>query len=452
MAGPFKRFLWRCAGATVSILRRSECATDHNKVAAIGATVLLTGILAGMTGGYAFFKAFKLYEVAVVLGCFWGLLIFNLDRFMVMTIRKKDVSSLSLGDRVKAKAMEVAGSTPRLLLAVLLSLFIAKPLELQIFAPEIDIEVEEIKGEMEKAARQLDAPPPAAGEEAPRPPSDTVAALKLENENLLKEETEAYKELQRLNELARKEKDGESDPGAEDLSGAAGPGPKYQNRMRALGMAQKHYDELVARHKKTLDSNSAEIDRLNQAKTTIDTRASNLRVATDGLAIRLAALSNLTSKDVREPYSKFGVYRLQGSVYRYANWGLIAIILLLELAPILSKIFTQYGSYERAVEAEEANTKMLKQQELSRLETALEMLTDSKEKRKQAILDFQGALLEDLASEIPGVCADSTLAQGELDELRRSVVRMAISMTRQTLTDMGSPRTNGRNGAAGADT
>lgn len=445
MAGPIKTLLWRCAGATVSILKRPECETDHNKVAAVGATVLLTGILAGLTGSYAFYKTFKSYEVAVALGCFWGVLIFNIDRFMVMTIRKKDVSSLGLSGRVKAKAIEVVGSSPRLLLAVLLALFITKPLELQLFAPEIDIEVQEIKGEMEQAAREIaKPPPPAAGEEGEQAPADRVEALKAENARLIKEETDAYNELLKLNELARKEKDGERDVADEDLTGVAGPGANYQNRMFAVKLAEDRHKKMVERNKKTIESNQAEIDRQSQAKTAIDARATELRVAADGLAIRLAALSNLTSKDVREPYSKFGVYRLQGSVYRYTNWGLIAIILLLELSPILSKIFSQYGSYERALDAEDAKGKMLTEQELSRLQTASEMVTDSKEKRKQAILDFQGALLDDLSSEIPNVCAGSKLTQGELDELRRSVVRMAISMTRQSLADMSPPRTNGR--------
>ncbi|MBV9926947.1 MAG: DUF4407 domain-containing protein [Acidobacteria bacterium] len=445
MAGPFKILLWRCAGATVSILKRPECETDHNKVAAIGATVLLTGILAGLTGGYAFYKTFKTYEAAVALGCFWGLLIFNIDRFMVMTIRKKDVSSLGRAGRVRAKAMEVFGSSPRLLLAVLLSLFITKPLELQLFAPEIDIEVEEIKGEMEKAARKLAEPPkPAPGAEGQQAPTDKAEALKAENANLIGEENAAYDEWQKLNELARKEKAGEKGSAADDLTGKPGPGRNYNNRMDAVRMARERYDKMVERNKKTIERNQGEIDRLSQTTTAIETTASNLRVAADGLAIRLAALSNLTSKDVREPYSQFDVYRLQGSVYRYANWGLIAIILLLELSPILSKIFSQYGSYERAVEAEEAMTKMAKEQELSRLQTASEVVTDSKEKRKQAILAFQGTLLDDLASEIPTVCADSKLTQAELEELRRSVVRMAISMTRRSLADMSPPHANGR--------
>lgn len=443
MAGPFKTLLWRCAGATVPILKQPECETDHNKVAAIGATVLLTGVLAGLTGGYAFLKAFKSLEVAVALGCFWGLLIFNLDRFMVMTIRKKDVSSLNLPDRIKAKAMEVVGSTPRLLLAVLLSLFITKPLELQLFAPEIDLEVQEIKREMQAAARKMDEPPAAAPGADGAPAPAAAAALRAANDALVKQETEAYNEWQRLNELARKEKDGEQGVAGEDLTGVAGPGPNYNNRTRAAEMAKQHYDNMVARNKKTIERNADEIDRLDKARAAIEGRANELLVAIDGLAIRLAALSRLTSKDTREPYRSFGVYQLQGSVYRYANWGLIAIILLLELAPILSKIFSPYGSYERAVEAEEAKAKMLKEQELARLEAASEVATDSKEKRKQAILDFQGALLDDLSSEVPRVCADSKLTQGELDDLRRSLVRTMISMTRQSLADLVPPRANG---------
>lgn len=89
MAGLVRKIFWRCSGATVSILEQPSCNTDSNKHTAIGATVLLTGILGGLSGGYAFYEAFRSYYSAIPLGIFWGILIFNLDRFMVMSIKKK---------------------------------------------------------------------------------------------------------------------------------------------------------------------------------------------------------------------------------------------------------------------------------------------------------------------------------------------------------------------------
>jgi hypothetical protein len=57
----------------------------------------------------------------------WGLLIFNLDRFIVSTIKKNN-----------SKWKEFLQATPRIILAVIIALVISKPLELKIFEKEIN--------------------------------------------------------------------------------------------------------------------------------------------------------------------------------------------------------------------------------------------------------------------------------------------------------------------------
>ena len=59
--------------------------------------------------------------------CFSGLLIFNLDRFIVSTIKKND-----------SKWKELLQATPRIILAVIIAMVISKPLELKIFEKEIN--------------------------------------------------------------------------------------------------------------------------------------------------------------------------------------------------------------------------------------------------------------------------------------------------------------------------
>src|SRR5947207_1891577 len=107
MANFTKRLLWRCAGSVVSIAEQPGCETDQNKQAGIGATVLLTGILAGLSGGYAFYTSFGSYSAAIPLGVFWGLLIFNLDRFMIMSIKKKEVLAGNWRSWLKTKSLEI---------------------------------------------------------------------------------------------------------------------------------------------------------------------------------------------------------------------------------------------------------------------------------------------------------------------------------------------------------
>ena len=93
-------FLWLCAGANRKVLR--QCPTEHAKYAGVGGTILFTAILACLSGGYAIYKVFadevyntatKMFEtdisamcIAIIFGIIWGLMIFNLDRFMVNTM------------------------------------------------------------------------------------------------------------------------------------------------------------------------------------------------------------------------------------------------------------------------------------------------------------------------------------------------------------------------------
>ena len=64
---------------------------------------------------------------AIIFGVVWSLLIFNLDRFIVSTIRKRDSF---WGEFLQA--------TPRIILAIIIAIVISKPLEIKIFEKEIN--------------------------------------------------------------------------------------------------------------------------------------------------------------------------------------------------------------------------------------------------------------------------------------------------------------------------
>jgi len=84
--GWLNEFLWVCAGANREVLR--QCPTDYAKYAGTGGTILFTAIMAAISGGYAISFVFQnapLY-VPFGFGIIWGLMIFNLDRFMVNTM------------------------------------------------------------------------------------------------------------------------------------------------------------------------------------------------------------------------------------------------------------------------------------------------------------------------------------------------------------------------------
>jgi len=130
-----KRFFILCSGSDADIL--SDCTYgEQNKYAGIGATVFFTAVLAFLSASYGLYTVFENYFSAIFFGLVWGLLIFNLDRFIVSTLRKKD----SITD-------ELLQASPRIILAIIIAVVISKPLELKIFEKEIDRVVLEKKNE-----------------------------------------------------------------------------------------------------------------------------------------------------------------------------------------------------------------------------------------------------------------------------------------------------------------
>lgn len=137
--GLLNEFLWICAGVNRKILR--QCPTDYAKYAGIGGTILFTALMAMLSGGYAMSTIFTdenkepIIPVAILFGVFWGLLIFNLDRFIVNTM-------YSDGKHTISKDEFIAG-LPRIIIAIFLGVVISMPLELKIFEDEIKIKIEE---------------------------------------------------------------------------------------------------------------------------------------------------------------------------------------------------------------------------------------------------------------------------------------------------------------------
>ncbi len=120
----FEKFLCRCAGVNLELI--VQYPIEISKYCSVGATVLFTGIFATLSGGYAIFKIFDSYFAAVFLGIIWGLLIFNLDRFIVMSLKKRE-----------NKRKELVMAIPRIILALIISVVVAKPLEVRIFSDRI---------------------------------------------------------------------------------------------------------------------------------------------------------------------------------------------------------------------------------------------------------------------------------------------------------------------------
>ncbi len=121
-------FFWFCSGAHVDTLKQYP--TEHNKYVGIGATIFFTALFATLSGGYAMYFVFSGSTAAVLFaicfGVIWGLAIFNMDRYIVASIKKTGGTN-----------HQILQAMPRILLAIMIGVVISRPLELKIFDKEI---------------------------------------------------------------------------------------------------------------------------------------------------------------------------------------------------------------------------------------------------------------------------------------------------------------------------
>ena len=150
------RFLWHSAGADGQILSRCP-KSDQVKYECLGGLVLSTSVLAFMSGGYAVYVAFSRKDgywathidqnsvvAALVVGLFWSIVIYNLERFIVSSMGKVDDSgAITLSKLLRA--------LPRIVLSIIVGTVLAAPLEVRVLEKEVQQKImqEEASGRLE---------------------------------------------------------------------------------------------------------------------------------------------------------------------------------------------------------------------------------------------------------------------------------------------------------------
>jgi len=260
-----KQFFLFSAGVDQTILEK--CPSDVNKYLGIGATVFFTGVLAFFSAGYALYTVFDSWLAAIAFGLIWGAMIYNLDRYIVSSMKSK-------GSFWK----DFMVAFPRLVMAVLLALVISKPLELKIFEKEINAELIVMEQEVFKA--QEDRVKSRYQQQI----ADNRAQIAM-----LKEEI-AAKTAQRdtLALMAIQEADGTGGSRKRNL------GPIYRAKKQKADEAQIELDNLLASHLPLIQSKQQSIQEM---ETTVGENIANLdRQAYGGMAARMEALDRLAQK------------------------------------------------------------------------------------------------------------------------------------------------------------
>ena len=340
--GVILNFFLFCSAADFELLNKCP-KSEVNKYAGVGATVFFTGVLACFSGGYALYTAFNSIVLSFFLGIFWGLLVFNLDRFLVSTIKKS-----------KGKLQEFAQITPRLLLAILLSLVISVPLELKIFEQEINESIYYAGADKIDKLTSL---------------FDGRVSLKEQRIDSLNLSTLSKFEIRE--EYYRQyvcECDGTCG------TGQKGRGTECERKENKYLQSQKEYDQAKL-------SNEATIDLLNQEKERLLLefeleKKELLKSFADGLLVRIDSLRVLP----------FG-----------PQLAIILLLISIEIAPILVKLLSPYGPYDHLLktveydfEIDEITAVNMRNQQLNNKLTV--MASIEQEKVEQELKNNEGAM------------------------------------------------------------
>jgi hypothetical protein len=304
------KFLWWCAGAHQKLLRQFP--GEQIKYSGLGGVVLATFALAALSSGYALHTVFGSLGWSIVFALLWGAIIFNLDRFLVSTMRKYGVS----------RRKQLMMALPRFFLALLISITIARPLELKIFEKEIAVKMEE---SLQKKVLQHDSLLQLQS-------MSTLAAARSERERLQARKMFIEDSLAGLQSAYIQEADGTGGSGQRGIKQLTILKQDAFTRARAAYAPELQSIDSSIKVQEGVISSSGSV--LKEKRDSYEKLArSNL-----GFLERNKALSNLADEE--------------SSVW----WAILMVsllVILVETGPIISKLIMPVGPYDVALAKEE---------------------------------------------------------------------------------------------------
>lgn len=316
-------FFLVCSGVDLNLIR--ECSNgEQTKYAGIGATVFFTALMAFIASSYALYTVFDNPFVAIGFGLIWGLLIFNLDRFIVSTLRKRE-----------RRFDEFLQATPRIILAIIIAIVISKPLELKIFEKEINQVLLEQKNELTLSNKNQ-----IALRFTPEIEQVSQAITQLKSDVSAKE-----KEVNDLYETYIAEAEGRK--GTKLL----GKGPVYKEKREKHDAALQELQALRTEATQKIEAKEAVITDLIAQQKALEATTQPIIDGFDGLMARVNALGEL-------PW--------------LPSFFIFLLFLAIETSPIFAKLFTAKGAYDLKLQDSEDAVKTWVSQKVHQRKTLLQ--------------------------------------------------------------------------------
>lgn len=422
--GWLNEFLWICAGVNRKVLR--QCPTDYAKYAGIGGTILFTALMACLSGGYALSFVFNDMYVGIAFGIFWGLLIFNLDRFIVNTMYSDG--------KVTISARELKAGLPRIIMAIFLGIVISYPLELKLFDDEIKIKIDDMKKSrlderVSKDRMRIDSLEHRYAELMETPPSFNESDIAMGNEDLV-----ALTKKQKDAKVHFDQKQQEINALQYALNRLNNSNDKSQNeeeiqaknaKIRSLKIERNSYRNTIENIQREIRRLSPEINRLIEDRTDkINCERSRVRAEAD-------SLKNKTDNAEKEYGDKLKEFEgLQAQMLAFseikdentstyiASLLIMMLFIIIETAPTFFKMMIASGPYDDLLRAEMHRVRVLSDKRISdvndEINVSQQISTANNEERLRAEVEANKEVLAQVAQ------AQSSLLKFAIEEWEKA--------------------------------
>ena len=434
-SGWLNEFLWSCAGVNKSVLR--QCPSDYAKYAGIGGTILFTALMACFSGGYALSYVFKEWWIGLIFGIFWGLLIFNLDRFIVNTMFSDGKVTISW--------QEIKSGLPRIIMAIFLGIVISYPLELKIFDDEIQVKIEDMKSRRLREYIAIDQQRQDSLEhvlsqlrESPVSIHDVeIAGGNAQLNNLMERQKELQASINQenviianlskeINNLEKNNIEGKND-GLINKKIAAKKANQtkrnsYQTELRdvlaEMAVISPQVEELIKKKREDKEQNiktlEADIEKLKKKIENADIEYKKILDQNfNGFQAQMLAFSEM--KDTKAEHELI-------SSTQIASLLIMLLFIIIETAPTFFKMMMEDGPYDDLLRAQDYKAKALAEKTISDINdavnTCVRISTMKNEKRLEAETIANKDILEKIAM-AQSELLEVAIQKWKEDELRK---------------------------------
>lgn len=354
LKGIYRFFCW-CSGGRLYLLKK--CPPDYNVFFGIGMIVFLTGVMAALSGSYAFYTIFNNTYIALAFGIFWGFLIFFFDWYLVASLRKEN-----------KVYKEILTASPRIILAIFLAVVISRPLELKLFESEINGQIEKMSQQKYNDYKNI--------------VDDSFMEIKqLENQNKKYQETIDNLMDQRtsLFSLIIEEAEGRS------AVGKIGKGSVYKEKRAEYIRINAIYEEEKSRLYPLIEANNSVIAELSTRKNSQLLTGNKTMKSATGFLARI------------EAYGQLGT---QNKGIKFAGLFILLLFILIETGPMFVKLISKRGAYDELLAFEEVKIMADAKREIVRITEKSNRIIEIEKLKSKARLEEEIEISKDFAKQI----------------------------------------------------